>query len=60
MTSYFLNDTDFFRLQQNGSSIEAPEKHFFKNCMDGKFFENFRWVFPRSAHHDASIEISFV
>ena len=33
---------------------------FFQNRVGGNFFENFSWVFPRSTHQDASIDLSFV
>ena len=41
-------------------SRKKPVKRFFKNCVGGKFFEIFSWVFPRSTHQGASIELSFV
>ena len=41
-------------------SRKNPAKRVFKNCVGGKFFENFPWLFPRSTHHVASIELSFV
>ena len=31
-----------------------------ENCVSGKFFEIVSWVFPRSTHQGASIELSFV
>ena len=41
-------------------SRKNPAKRVFKNCVGGKFFENFPWLFPRSTRHVASIELSFV
>ena len=32
----------------------------FKNCIDGKFFEIFSLLLPRSMQQDGSIELSFV
>ena len=41
-------------------TVFEPEERFFLNCVDGKFFEIFSWVCPRSTHQSASIELSFV
>ena len=47
-------------MPKNESFVEKKAwKQFFENCVGGKFFEDFSWVFPRSTHQDASIEQLF-
>ena len=42
------------------SNLTPFFEFFFQNCVDGKFFENFSWVLPRSTNQDASIQLLFV
>ena len=58
-----LGDFGDFDFRPESNFLSSPKYtifKFFENSVGGKFFENFSWVFPRSTHQDASIELLFV
>ena len=55
-----FGDFDFAPEAEFSTLTEMINFKFFKNCVGGKFFENFSWVFSRCTHQDALIELSFV
>ena len=63
LTSYFFLNEMWCETNQSETSISKPpptQKNIIAYKNRKKFFENFSWVFPRSTHQEALIELSFV
>ena len=59
---FFLNDlwTETDQSETSIMKLAYAKNNIIADKSRRIFFENFTWVFPRSTHQDASIELLFV